>query len=289
MTVMLDWLFNVNHAALFAAQYTRAFARHGLDVNLVAPSDPDSPSRLVAAGQADLAAGYGSQINMLVDKGLPLVRLGTLVGRPMNGLIALGGGSIRTIGDLRGRKIGISVGGVEEAMLDVMLRSGGVQPAEETIVRVNYGMVTALLTHRIDAAIGAFRNAEVLEVRAKRGNPVVFAPEDHGVPPYDELILVARRDRVGDPNMAGFLAALREGTAALLKEPDRLWRAFVQAHPEQNTPVVAQAWPITLGWFARDPTALDRHRYLVFQNFCVAQGIVSKRLPLEQFAVQLAV
>ncbi|MHB8285780.1 MAG: ABC transporter substrate-binding protein [Caulobacteraceae bacterium] len=289
MSVVLDWLFNVNHAALFAALHTGAFARHGLDVDLIAPSDPDSPARLVAAGHADLAVGYGSQINMLSDKGLPLVRVGTLVDRPVNAVMALGGSGIRTVSDLKGRKIGISVGGVEEAMVDAMLRSAGLAPSQVTFVRVNYELVTALLTRRIDAGIGAFRNDEVLEVQAKDGPPTVLAPEDNGVPLYDELILIARRDRIADPRTASFLLALREGTAALLREPDSLWRAFVTAHPEQNTKVIKAAWAMTLGWLAHDPITLDRSRYLKFQAFCLAQGIIAKLAPLETFAVQIAV
>lgn len=287
-TIILDWLFNVNHAALFAAQQTGAFKRAGLDVTLLSPADPDSPARLVAAGQADLAVGYGDQINLLADKGLPLVRIASLIDRPMNSIMALGGGAIRTIADLKGRKIGISVGGVEEAMLDVMVRSGGLAPADITVVRVSYQMVTALLSHKIDAAIGAFRNAEVLEVESKGVTPVVFAPEDHGVPAYDELILLARRDRIGDPRVAGFLRALREGSDALLKQPEPIWRAFLAAHPEQDNPVVRRAWPITLGWLARDPGRLDSKRYLDFQQFSLEQKIISKSLPLDQFAVQIA-
>ncbi len=289
MSVVLDWLFNVNHVALFAALHTGAFARNGLDVDIIAPSDPDSPARLIAAGQADLAVGYGSQINMLSDKGLPLVRVGTLVDRPLNTVMALGGSGIRTVSDLKGRKIGISVGGVEEAMVDAMLRSAGLAPFQVTFVRVNYELVTALLTHRIDAGIGAFRNAEVLEVQAKNGAPTVLAPENNGVPLYDELILIARRDRIADPKIARFLLALREGTTALLREPDALWRAFVQTHPEQNTKTNEAAWPITLGWLARDPVALDQTRYLTFQAFCLAQGIIAKSAPLDMFAVQIKV
>lgn len=92
MRVILDWLLNANHAALFAAGQCRAFLRAGLQVALVSPSDPDSPSRLIAAGQADLAVGYGSQINMIAAAGLPVLRVATLIDRPLNTVMALGDG-----------------------------------------------------------------------------------------------------------------------------------------------------------------------------------------------------
>jgi putative hydroxymethylpyrimidine transport system substrate-binding protein len=287
ITVILDWLLNPNHAALFAAGQCGAFARAGLAVNLVAPSDPDSPLRLVAAGQADLAIGYGTQINMIDSAGLPLIRIATLIDTPLNTIMALGGGDIHGLADLKGKKIGVSVGGVEEAILDVMLQSAGIAATEVTVVRVNYTMVAALLSHGLDAATGAFRNAEVLQVRQMGRIPLVFLPEEHGVPLYDELILVARRDRRRDPRLNRFIAALQEGTAELLRAPDAMWRAFAQAHPELATPLNQASWAATMPAIAADPRALNAQRYLDFQTFAVAHGIAGTALPLDQFAVQI--
>ncbi len=285
MTVILDWLLNPNHAALFTAQHSGAFARAGLEVNLVSPSDPDSPCRLVAAGQADLAVSYGSQINMITSAGLPLLRVATLVDRPLNTVMTRG--DIQTLSDLRGKTIGYSVAGVEEAVLDVMLASAGVRPGEVTTVKVNYNMVTAMLSHRLDAATGAYRNAEVIEIEQMGAKPHVFLPEDHGVPPYDELILVARHDRVGDARLKRFILALREAVATLQKDPDALWTAFADAHGELNTPYNKLSWQATVPLLARDPGALDERRYLAFQDFAVARHIIATPQPIGGFAVQI--
>jgi len=287
MTVILDWLLNPNHAALFAAQQSGAFARAGLDVELVAPADPDSPCRLVAAGQADLAVSYGTQINMIDSAGLPLLRIATLVDRPLNTVMALEGSGIRTLSDLKGKTVGVSVGGVEEAVLDAMVQSVGLQPTDVTPVKVNYDMVSALISRRLDAATGAYRNAEVLQVRKMGFTPVVFLPEEHGVPPYDELILVAGRDRRGDPRLKRFVAALQEGTAALLKAPDAMWQAFAQAHTELATPLNRACWEATMPAIAANPAKLDSERYLTFQSFALGHGIIAHTLPLDQFAVEL--
>jgi putative hydroxymethylpyrimidine transport system substrate-binding protein len=287
MTVILDWLLNANHAVLIAAQQSGAFKRAGLEVRLVAPADPDSPSRLVAAGQADLAVSYGTQINMITAAGLPLVRVATLIDRPLNSIAALGDGGVRTLADLKGKTVGISVGGVEEALLDAMLRSAGVDPKDVTVVKVNYDMVSALLSHKLDAAIGAFRNAEVLELQAKGQKPVVFAPEDHGVPLYDELILVARNDRRNDPRLKRLVAALGEGAGALAKNPEGMWRAFAQANPGLATPLNHASWTATISAVPLAPGALNVQRYLDFQAFAVKEGIIKAAAPIDRFAIQL--
>ena len=287
MTVILDWLLDTNHAALFAADHIGAFGRHGLSVSLIAPSDPDTPSRLVAAGQADLAISYGTQINMIDSAGLPLVRIASLIDSPLNTIMALGGGKIRTLADLKGGKIGVSVSGVEDALLGVMLQSAGLQPGDVTSIKVNYGMVAALLTGHLDAAIGAYRNAEVLQVRQLGKDPVVFLPEQHGVPVYDELILVSHRDRVADSRLKRFLAALQEGTEALLKSPEATWLAFAGAHPELSNAFNRASWKATMPLIARAPGKLNAQRYLNFQAFALAHGFAKTALPLDQFAIQL--
>ena len=287
LTIVLDWLLNANHASLFAAAQSGAFARAGLDVTITSPSDPDAPCREVAASQADIAVSYGSQLNLIDASGLPVVRIATLIDTPLNTIMALGGSEVRTVADLKGRKIGVSVSGVDKVLLAVMLQSAGLALADITLVNVSYNMVTALILRQIDAAIGAYRNSEVLQVQEMGLEPLVFLPEDHGVPAYDELILVARRDRQSDPRLHRFVAALREGTAALLAAPDATWKAFAAAHPELDTPLTRASWTATLPYLPASPGHLDVDRYLGFQSFALAHGIVSKSEALDRFAVEL--
>ena len=76
-TVLLDWFVNPDHAPLFTAKYIGAFEKAGLDVALVAPTDPDLPPRLLAAGKADAALSYQTELYLQVDQGLPVSRTRT--------------------------------------------------------------------------------------------------------------------------------------------------------------------------------------------------------------------
>jgi len=106
LTVLLDWFVNPDHAPLVIAKVGGFFARADLDVELVAPSDPSTPPRLVAAKQADIAVSYQPNLMLDLDQGLPLIRFGTLVETPLNSLIVLEDGPVKTLADLKGRKIG---------------------------------------------------------------------------------------------------------------------------------------------------------------------------------------
>ncbi|MEE8248394.1 MAG: ABC transporter substrate-binding protein, partial [Alphaproteobacteria bacterium] len=86
LTVLLDWFVNPDHAPLVVAQEKGYFRDRGLEVELIAPADPNNPPKLVAAGKADIAVSYQPQLHIHVDAGLPLRRIGTLVATPLNSL-----------------------------------------------------------------------------------------------------------------------------------------------------------------------------------------------------------
>ncbi|KKK58261.1 hypothetical protein LCGC14_3046220, partial [marine sediment metagenome] len=121
MTLILDWFVNPDHGPIIVAQEQGYFADQDLEVEVIAPADPSDPPKMAAAGKADLAISYQPQLHLQVAEGLPLRRVGTLVATPLNCLLVLEDGPIKTIADLAGRKVGFSVAGVEEALLTAIL------------------------------------------------------------------------------------------------------------------------------------------------------------------------
>jgi putative hydroxymethylpyrimidine transport system substrate-binding protein len=287
LTVLLDWFVNPDHAPLFVAQYIGAYKKEGLDVTFIAPADPSTPPREVAAGQGDLALSYQPQLYMLVDQGLPIVRVGTLIDKPLNVLTALAGNGIKTMKDFKGRRIGYSVSGVEDALVGTMLGHVGLSLSDVTMVNVNFALVTALLSHQVDGVIGTYRNFEDNEVAEKGATPVIFSPQDYGVPVDDELIVLANRNRLGDPRIARFLAAVQMGTAYLAAHPDSMWAEFAAQHPDLNNTLNKTAWFQTIPYFAADPFRLDEARYRNYEAFMASHHLIAKSLPLSAYAVQL--
>jgi putative hydroxymethylpyrimidine transport system substrate-binding protein len=288
MTVLLDWFVNPDHAPLFVALEKGFFEAKGLDVKLIAPSNPNDPPKLVAAGKADIAISYQHQHQMQVDQGLPLVRIGTLVGTPLNSLVVLADGPIKSIGDLAGKTIGYSVGGFETALLKVMLEREGLQLADVTLINVNFSLSPSLFTGKADGVIGAFRNFELnqMDIEGRPGR--AFYVEEHGIPAYDELIVVANRDKLDDPKLRAFIDGLEEGVQYLVNHPDKSWELFVSGDRKTlDDELNRRAWRDTLPRFALRPGALDRTRYLRFAEFLKQQGIVETVPELESWAREL--
>ena len=161
LTLMLDWFVNPDHGPIVIAEEKGYFADEGLEVEVIAPADPSDPPKMVAAGRADLAVSYQPQLHLQVQEGLPLVRVGTLIATPLNCLLVLDDGPVKTIADLRGRKIGFSVAGVEEALLTAVLAKGGLTLDDVELVNVNWSLSPALMAGQVDAVIGAYRNFEL--------------------------------------------------------------------------------------------------------------------------------
>lgn len=287
LTVMLDWFVNPDHAALIVAQEKGYFTAQELTVELQTPADPNDPPKLAAAGKVDLAVSYQPQLMIHVNAGLPLKRIGTLVSTPLNSLVVLKDGPIKSLADLKGRKIGYSVGGFEEALLKSMLAKAGLKMEDVTLVNVNFSLSPALLANQVDAVIGAFRNFELNQLDLAKKPGRAFYPEEEGVPPYDELVLVANRDGLKDDRYRRFLTALEQATLYILNHPEEAWKAFIAKHKDLDDELNRRAWRDTVPRLARRPAALDESSYSRFAQFLVKQGVITVALPVSNYAVQL--
>lgn len=288
MTLLLDWFVNPDHAAIIVAQQKGYFADNGLDVEIVEPADPSMPPKLVAAGQADLAVDYQPQLQLSVANGLPIVRVGTLVGTPLNSLIVLENSTIKNLADLKGKKIGYSVSGFEDSLLKAMLGAVNLTEKDVEMVNVNWSLSPSLISGQVDAVIGAFRNFELNQMKLEKHPGRAFYPEENGVPAYDELILVAKKDTMPTAKIKAFLTALEQATIYTLNHPQAAWEAFVSYKPKElDNDLNRLAWADTLPRLALRPRALDDTRYQQMAEFLKQHGLTDKVLPLADYAVQV--
>lgn len=285
MTLMLDWFVNPDHGPIIVAEQMGFFADEGLSIEIIAPADPADPPKMAAAGRADIAVSYQPHLHLMVAEGLPLVRVGTLVATPLNCLMVHADGPVDSPADLQGRKVGFSVAGVEAAMLTAMLAPHGLGMADLTLVNVNFALTPALMSGQVDAVIGAFRNFELTQMALLGGTGRCFYPEEHGVPPYDELIYVANPERMDKDRIAAFLRATERAAAFILNHPDAAWRAFSGYAPELDDALNARAWADTVPRFALRPAALDEGRYARFSAFLAEAGLI----PAPQAVADIAI
>lgn len=287
MSVILDWFVNPDHGPIIIARELGLFKDQNLAIDVIAPANPTDPPRLVAAGRADLAISYQPQLHLNRHVGMDLVRVGTLVSTPLACLVVLADGPIKSIADLSGRKVGFAVAGVQEVLLEAMLRKHNLTSASVQKINVGFSISPALMSRQVDAVIGAFRNFELnqLDIEGVKGR--CFYPESEGVPPYDELIYVANSKTLNRDRVRRFLAATELATQHILNQPKESWEIFANTSPELRNELNRRAWLNTYPRFATRPAAVDQGRYANFEDFLFKMDAVKSRTPVEQLIVDV--
>ncbi len=288
LTLLLDWHINPDHGPIFVALEKGYFAAAGLEVRMIEPADPNDPPKMVAAGKAELAVSYQPQLHIQVAAGLPIVRIATLIATPLNTLMVMADGPIKTLADLKGRKIGYSVSSTEHAVLGTMLKKHKLTLKDVTLVNVNMGLTAALASGQVDAIIGGYRNFEMTQMELLGKKARAFYVEEEGVPAFDELILVTNRNLVNDKRLRRFVDALELGVQFMVNRPDEAWQLFIKGRKSLDTELNRRAWRDTLARFSLTPAALDRARYERFAAFLKENNLVKTLPPLKDYAVELA-
>jgi putative hydroxymethylpyrimidine transport system substrate-binding protein len=287
LTLMLDWFVNPDHGPIILAQELGYFAEAGLEVEVITPADPNDPPRMVAAGRVDLAVSYQPQLHLSRHAGLPLVRVGTLIETPLTCLVTLADGPVQSIPDLKTRKVGFAVAGVQEVMLNAMLSHHGLAPGDVEQINIGWSISPALMSGQVDAVIGAFRNFELNQLALEGRTGRCFYPEAEGIPAYDELIYVADPARMDAAVIARFLQATERAALHIVNQPEAAWVMFRDTDATLDTELNRLAWADTWPRFAMRPAAVDLGRYQRFEEFLAASGATPGGIPATDLVVDV--
>ena len=223
LRLVLDYFPNADHAGIYAAQASGEYERAGLDVDVKTPPDPSAPLKLLRAGRADLVISYEPELLLARDKGADdLVAVGALVQKPLTSLIALPGSGIRDAEDLAGKRVGTAGIAYQSAYLKTIAEEAGVDPGSIKETNVGFDFSRPLIAGRVDATLGAFWNYEGTDLERRGRKPVILKMDELGVPAYDELVFVARRedlDEDGGSRVRRFLQATARGHRLLEEDP----------------------------------------------------------------------
>jgi putative hydroxymethylpyrimidine transport system substrate-binding protein len=279
-TLILDYFPNADHAGIYAAQAAGEYRKAGLDLKIVVPPDPAAPLKLLRAGRADAVISYEPELLLARDHGATnLVSVGALVQTPLTSLMSIGSSKVRSPKDLAGKRVATAGIPYQSAYLKTILEKAGVDPGSVKETNVGFNLVPAMLSKKADATLGAFWNYEGVDLRLRKKDPHIFRMEDLGVPTYDELIFVARRqdlDQLGASKLRRFLQATARGhqllkkdpavgVDALLKADDGLSRKLQEASIKETLPVFFPSDSTKpFGW--QDPDAWSAYAAWMFEN-----------------------
>ncbi|HVD86527.1 MAG TPA: ABC transporter substrate-binding protein [Solirubrobacterales bacterium] len=244
----LDFYPNPDHAGIYMAEQQDYFEEAGLDLGIETPADPSAPIKEVAAGRSDLAISYEPELMLAHDQGLEVVAVGALVNRPLTSMIWLKKSGIKGVGGLKGKTIATAGIPYQDKFLQTILARVDLTPDDVKSVNVGFGLLPALTGGSAQAMLGGFSNVEGVDLRERGMGPVVTPVDRLGVPTYDELVLVARRQSLEeDPDRFRlFLSALERGTEAAVEKPGAATDAVIAANHDLEPKLTAAEVEATL-------------------------------------------
>ena len=285
---MLDWFPNPDHVPLYAALGEGYFTQQGLRVILQVPANTDDPLKLAAVGKVDVAVNYEPSVVLARAQGLPVRSIGILVGQPLTTIMFLTTSGIHSPKDLVGRAVGVSVTGFEDAILEQVVRSEGAAESNLKLVNVGFDIVPALLTHKVDAVVGAYRNVERVQIEMQGQAVGMFEPEKYGVPTYYELVLITNDTAVAQraPTLRRFVAAVARGLAFTTTHPAEAYQQYIRLNPKLNDAFNRRSFEATVPYFAQTQSQ-SRARWEAFDQWLAARKVIPRPVPVDELYTNL--
>ena len=293
--LVLDFFPNADHAGLYAAAGAGEFKAAGLDVNFRTPSDPSAPLKLVAAGRADLAISYEPELLLARAKGAKLVAIGALVQKPLTSIISIEPKPISEPGELEGKKLGTAGIPYQDAYLKTIIEQAGIDEQRVHAINLGFNLVGPLVSHKVDAVLGAFWNVEGVQLDRQDKHPKILRMDQIGVPTYNELVIVARAQdvRTRGPLLRRFMRAVARGHQRLRANIDAGVDPLVKANPDLDRKLQAAQVNATLPVFFpadkarpfgfRDPAEWHRYAAWMSENGLIDSPALAQRAFTNEF------
>ncbi len=277
LTLILDWFPNVDHLPIYVGRHQGFFAAEGLEIEIFSPSGTSDALKLAASGKVDLAVSYEPQTIIAAARGLDVVVIGRLIEHPLTTLLFLMDKGIKIPSDLEGKKIGYTVPGLMDVLLDAFAKLNGIQRYEA--INVGFAIVQSLTAGKVDAVMGPFKTYETV-IMAHKGYEVgYFELEKWGIPDYDELIFVTSKRTLNNNEtvMKAFQRVIGRSIEYVRKNPETALKNYLKEVPEADSKTETAAFQLTLSYYATRQK-LDVSRWQQFADFALQYGLIEKKV-----------
>jgi len=186
--LQLKWVAQAQFAGYYAAVAKGFYKAQGLDVTLKLGGPDVVPEQAVASGSAELGIDWVPSLLNSREQGANLVDIGQVFARSGMREISFKSKNIKSIADLKGKNVGVWLGGNEFELFADLVKNGmdPNNPSDVTIVKQPFDM-SLLLNGSVDAAAAMTYNeyAQVIEsVNPATGKQ--YTPDDLNVIDFNQ-------------------------------------------------------------------------------------------------------
>ncbi|MCU1480709.1 MAG: transporter substrate-binding protein [Subtercola sp.] len=219
IALQLSWIKNIEFAGEYFATEKGYYTDAGFEaVTLLAGGGQTGAEEALLSGQALVGLSSPSITGPSVEQGAALKIIASTYQKNPFCLLSLAEKTpIKTVADLKGKKIGVQSGG-NQTIFEGFLAANGLTDADVTLVTTQYD-ISPLETGAYDAHMSYTTNEPILA--AKDGfTPVVLAFADNGLPFVAETFTVTQ-DTIDNKRdlLKAFLVAEIKGWTDAVKDP----------------------------------------------------------------------
>ncbi|MGX0965254.1 NitT/TauT family transport system substrate-binding protein [Bradyrhizobium japonicum] len=235
VTFQLNWTAGGANAGFAAALGEGFYKAAGLDVTIVQGNGSGNTAQLVASGRSQLAYADAVAVSQLIAKGAPMKVVATIYQSNPNEVSALTKSGVKSINDLKGKKVGVPAGSSQTTMMPLFLKANGLKEADMTMINMPVAaMVPSLLQGQVDAILGSMDSYQIqLEQQGATLDNYRFA--DYGVPTVSTSIFASESFIKDNPDvLKKFIGASLKGWGFALDNPDKAVKDLKAVFPDLN-------------------------------------------------------
>ena len=235
-----DWRAQAEHGGFYQALAAGAYARRGLNVEIVQGGPSVNVPQLLASGAVELGMGSNSFIPMnLVAEGAPVKAVAAFFQKDPQVLIAHPDPALESIADLAGRPMLLATASRDAFWVWLKARYGFTDDQVRT-----YTFNSAPFLADVRAVQQGYLTSEPYTIAQEAGfEPRVFLLADEGYPSYAAMVLAPNAFARDNPAaLRAFLAASAEGWRDYMQGDARAADALIRKdNPEMTQAVLDQA------------------------------------------------
>jgi NitT/TauT family transport system substrate-binding protein len=240
VTFQLNWMAGGPNAGFEAAVAEGYYKAAGLDVTLVQGNGSGNTAQLVANGRAQIAYADAVAVSQLIAKGAPMKIVATIYQSNPNAVMSLKKAGIKSVKDLKGKKVGVPSASSQTTMLPLLLKSNDLKESDVNMIDMPVSsMVPALLQGQVDAVLGSI-DAYQIQAESQGAQLDVYRFADYGVPTVSTSIFASNAYLKDNPEVVKkFIAASLKGWSFALDNPAKAIKDVKAVFPETNEKLAA--------------------------------------------------
>jgi NitT/TauT family transport system substrate-binding protein len=302
VTLQSKWVVQGQFAGYYAALEQGFYEDENLDVT-IKPGGPDIvPEQVVLGGQAEFGINWLDSLLATRDKGQDVVNIAQVFTRSGMTQITWGDSGLESITDLRGKKVGVWLGGNEHKLF-AALNKNGIDPQQDVEIVAQPFDMNLFLNREIDAAAAMTYNelAQVLETKNSETGQLyqlddlnVFKMSDLGTGALEDGIFVRGdwiQDEANQDIAKRFLKASFRGWIYCRDNPEDCLRIVLDNGPTlgeghqrwQLNEINALIWPAPRGIGIMEPESWE-----ITKQIALDGKVIQKPASDESFRTDLA-